>query len=1030
MALAVTAALAPALRAGDVRHFEDAVLHAVQFIDREEGWAVGDEGVVWHTIDGGREWERQETLVRASLRSVHFLNPYVGWIAGRQELPGGGSAGVLLYTKDGGVKWNQLLADTLPGLNRIRFLNGREGFVLGDGSEQYPTGLFRTGDSGRNWTPVKGARCPGWQAADFQDGQRGALVGPWGRLAKLRDQALGTADVEALAGRTLHGVRLRDNRALAVGQGGAVLFSTTSGARWGFADLKLPADVRAGLDFHDIHWAGNQVWVVGRPGSVLLHSHDGGASWELVPTKHALPLNGVFFLNEMQGWAVGALGSILATSDGGKTWKVQQHGGSRAAVLFVHARPDGIPLDTAAILGGSDGYLAAALRVTAPDPNSAAPEQAAAATRLAAALRQAGGAAGEMLWQFPMPRHLADAGKEELLGYWNRLHGNRADREILRQLVLALRIWRPDVVITDHPDARASGSAADAVVAEALHEAFTRAADPGAFPEQIERLRLQPWRVSKVYARWGSRAGAEVVFDLTAASPRLQTTPRDFAAPAAALLAGRSAPPPAERYFHLLDSRLPNAAGQRGLMDGIQPAVGVARRPLHPAAELAPAVVKAVKARRSLQTLTEAPAGPLSDPSRTLSQIAPALAAMPDNQAVAAALAVANRYAEQGQWVLAREVFLLLVDRYPAHPRAVEAYRWLIRHNSSSEARRRQELGQFLVLTQTSLSQPAEPLRLTGSTEEDRKALARPRGLAEERQTLLLGSQEETRRWFKGSLSIGDRLAAFGPLYAGDPSIQFCLQAARRQLGEFEAARQWYAHFQSTHSDGPWREAAAAELWLVNRVGSPPRPVASCRQTAVRPFLDGRLDDPCWQGLRPLVLRNAVGDTVKDYPTEVRLAYDQDFLYLAVRCRHPADRYVPPVKVRQRDADLRPYDRVSLLLDLDRDYSTCFQLQVDQRGCVFEDCWGDRSWNPRWFVALRSDRTGWQVEAAIPMAELTGDRVPLGSAWACNVVRILPGRGVQGWSVPADVEPRPEGMGLLLFTQDAAQATAPMPRVP
>jgi hypothetical protein len=166
------------------------------------------------------------------------------------------------------------------------------------------------------------------------------------------------------------------------------------------------------------------------------------------------------------------------------------------------------------------------------------------------------------------------------------------------------------------------------------------------------------------------------------------------------------------------------------------------------------------------------------------------------------------------------------------------------------------------------------------------------------------------------------------------------------------------------------------------------------------------------------VLRNAIGDTAKDYPTEVWLAHDADFLYLALRCRHPADRYVPPVPVRSRDADLRNYDRVSLLLDLDRDYSTYFHLQVDQRGCVCDDCWGDLSWDPRWFVAVNSDRTGWQVEAAIPLAELTGDPITPGHAWACNVVRVLPGRGVQAFSVPADVQPRPEGMGLLIFTRD------------
>ena len=65
------------------------------------------------------------------------------------------------------------------------------------------------------------------------------------------------------------------------------------------------------------------------------------------------------------------------------------------------------------------------------------------------------------------------------------------------------------------------------------------------------------------------------------------------------------------------------------------------------------------------------------------------------------------------------------------------------------------------------------------------------------------------------------------------------------------------------------------------------------------------------------------------------------------------------------------------------------------------------------------------------MVELTGDPPTVGRAWACNVVRVLPGRGVQAWSTPADAEPRPEGMGLMLFLADqakqplASQATRP-----
>src|SRR5258708_16827283 len=108
--------------------------------------------------------------------------------------------------------------------------------------------------------------------------------------------------------------------------------------------------------------------------------------------------------------------------------------------------------------------------------------------------------------------------------------------------------------------------------------------------------------------------------------------------------------------------------------------------------------------------------------------------------------------------------------------------------------------------------------------------------------------------------------------------------------------------------------------------------------------------------------------------------------------------------------DLHAFDRVSILLDLDRDYQTYFHLQIDQRGCLAEDCWGDPKWDPKWFVAIDSDETGWTAEAAIPMAELTGDIPQPGNVWAANVTRIVPGHGVQAWSTPADWKPRPEGM--------------------
>jgi hypothetical protein len=290
-------------------------------------------------------------------------------------------------------------------------------------------------------------------------------------------------------------------------------------------------------------------------------------------------------------------------------------------------------------------------------------------------------------------------------------------------------------------------------------------------------------------------------------------------------------------------------------------------------------------------------------------------------------------------------------------------------------------------------------------------------------QMYLFAKQDQIRQWYQSSLDLEAKLASFGPLLTSDPPTQFCLQAARRNLGDVRTPQKWYSRFVARQPEGPWRSAALAELWLANRTGPPPKPVLTCRYTDTRPLLDGNLNDACWQR-KPIALQNAANaasDTVKEYPTEVCFSYDREFLYLALKCTHPANRYVAPQKPRTRDADLRGHDRVSILLDLDRDYCSCYHLQVDQRGCVCEDCWGDKSWDPRWFVAVHSEPTCWVIEAAIPLVALTSDGITSGKAWACNVVRVVPGRGVQAWSLPAEVPEetlRPEGMGLLLFAQD------------
>ena len=1005
--------------AADLRPLEDAPLFAIQFIDHREGWAAGADGGVWHTIDAGKSWERQPTGTRAVLRSLCFIDPYTGWAVGREEAPHhGGSSGVVLCTRDGGLKWSRLSDGDLPGLNFVHFFSAQLGVAAGDGTDRDPSGLWLTRDGGRTWTPVPGPRCPTWRCGDFTDANTGALGGAWGRLAAVRGSTLHPADVDKLGGRAVLGIRLSGSRGVAVGQGGLVLLSQDSaGARWGFADLQIAPELLATLEFHGVACQQQSIWIVGQPGSIVWHSADLGKTWRARPTGQSLPLHAVHFRDDTHGWAVGDGGTIVATADGGATWTVQRRGAQRCAVAFIHARGINAPLETIALAGADEAYITAAIQVTSAEPASADPRRATDPDRWLAAQRKLGGSAAISLHEFPLPPHLVDARRPDLTAEWDRAIRGSSSRRLAALMTQFVRTWRPEVVVTDF-----SGAAVDAVVAEAVKEACDRAGDPKAFPEQLTALQLEPWAPKRLVAAWNAGDVAPIFVNADEPRRRLGDSLRGYAAPALALLSERPAELPVRRSFRALNGGPVGA----DLFTGLALAYGGTARRAPPGDDPSPDrladVDRAIQERRTLQALSKPDWGRLSDSSALLAQIGPSLSKLPVEQAAPAAFAIAQQYAQSGQWRLAREAFALLVERYPGHPLAIDSYRWLIQFHASSEARRREELGQFLVLTTTDVRQAG------GAPTRDDPVIAGSRTVrpvsetTAEQQTITLTNASAARRWFEGALAVESRLAAFGPRVAEDPAVQFTLHAARRQLGDFERPKSWVRSFlMQPRSPGvqgtdPWRENAAAELWLAERSGPPPKPVANCRLTESRPYLDGNLDDDCWRDATPIVLKSADGSVRSGYETRAFLTYDAEYLYVGINCALPAERFVAPVDRRTRDADLRPFDRVSLMIDLDRDYQTYFHWQIDQRGAVAEDCWGDRNWNPRWLVAHRSAPDGWSAELAIPWQEITGDAVSLGKAWCVNLVRITPGAGLLAFSHPADVQPRPEGMGLMIFT--------------
>jgi len=171
-----------------------------------------------------------------------------------------------------------------------------------------------------------------------------------------------------------------------------------------------------------------------------------------------------------------------------------------------------------------------------------------------------------------------------------------------------------------------------------------------------------------------------------------------------------------------------------------------------------------------------------------------------------------------------------------------------------------------------------------------------------------------------------------------------------------------------------------------------------------------------WRRAQPARL-DSLTDDDRDWPAEVHLAYDDEFLYLAARCTKSPDIEYPAAgaTARRRDTDLSHHDRMELYLDIDRDFSTYYRLTADHRGWPSDGCWGDPSWNPTWFIATGGDETSWTLEAAIPFEELTGRYPGERDVWAIGLQRIVPGVGFQSWTNPAAVEVIPAGFGYLVF---------------
>ena len=301
-------------------------LWAVALVDSATGWAVGENGAIWSTTDGGFTWSKQTSGVSETLTDVVFADASTGVVVG--------SAGTILSTSDGGETWAVDTSATWHNLFGVCFASQTETWAVGSLT------ILHSTSGGSSWSaePSGTARYATLQDITFLNEDLGWAVGYAGAILRTIDggntwECQKRESVYDLADVWYYDVTFVDslNGWCVGGRGespiGLLLHTSDGGKHWTAQSFDSTQRLY-GITFvnTDTGWAVGGDWE-GDVGAIVLKTTDAGLTWiESANIPTANRLEAVAFVDALNGWAVGCKATILRTTDGGDSWENQYTG--------------------------------------------------------------------------------------------------------------------------------------------------------------------------------------------------------------------------------------------------------------------------------------------------------------------------------------------------------------------------------------------------------------------------------------------------------------------------------------------------------------------------------------------------------------------------------------------------------------------------------------------------------------------------------------------------------------------------------
>jgi len=138
--------------------------------------------------------------------------------------------------------------------------------------------------------------------------------------------------------------------------------------------------------------------------------------------------------------------------------------------------------------------------------------------------------------------------------------------------------------------------------------------------------------------------------------------------------------------------------------------------------------------------------------------------------------------------------------------------------------------------------------------------------------------------------------------------------------------------------------------------------------------IDGRLDESVWQEsefISQLIQREPDEGAPATEPTEIRILFDDEFLYIGAKCFDSQPEKIVANEMR-RDEGLRHNDFFEIFIDTYHDHRNAFYfvtnpLGAKRDGLIREEGSNiNRDWDGLWYVKTQRTPRGWTAEFAIP----------------------------------------------------------------